>query len=504
MNNVDGRTIDKLRTGIPGFDELSRGGLPENRTTLVSGTAGCGKTIFAVQFLAEGIRSAGETGVFVTFEERPSDIRRNVLGFGWDLEAWEAEGKLRFVDGSPDVGEETLFSGDYDLGALLARITHAVKTVDARRVTMDSLGALFSRYENPALVRNELFRISATLKEMGVTSLVTSERVDDYGVISRYGVEEFVSDNVVIMRNLLEEERRLRTIEILKFRGADHHRGEAPYTISGGEGIVVVPLCQAALDHASPSNRISSGNAELDRMCGEGFYGDAAILVSGATGTGKTLMVTEFMAATAETEERALLVAFEEGPEQIVRNAAGWGCDFAELRENGRLKVICAYPESASLEEHFLWIQAAIAEFRPHRIAVDSLSALERVANVKRFREFMIGLTGFLKQRGIAAMFTATTAALLGGVSITEAHISTITDAIILLRYVELFGEMHRGLTVLKMRGSRHDKEIRSFSIGGDGMRIGKAFRNVGGIIEGRPVHVSGGEIERIQDLFQS
>ncbi|MFP4308102.1 MAG: circadian clock protein KaiC [Desulfococcaceae bacterium] len=500
---MHGNTIEKLPTGIAGFDELSRGGLPKRRTTLLSGTAGCGKTIFAVQFLAQGIRSTGETGVFVTFEEAPADIRRNVLGFGWDLDGWETEGKLRFVDGSPDLGDETLFSGGYDLGALLARITYAVRTIDARRVTMDSLGALFSRYENPALVRNELFRIGATLKEMGVTSLVTSERTEDYGEISRYGVEEFVSDNVVVMRNLLEEERRLRTIEILKFRGADHDRGEAPYTISGGEGIVVVPLCQAALDHGSPSERISSGNEELDRMCGDGFYSDAAILVSGATGTGKTLMVTEFMSAAAETEERALLVAFEEGPEQIFRNAAGWGYDFAKLRGDGRLKVICAYPESASMEEHFLWIQAAIAEFRPHRIAVDSLSALERVANVKRFREFMIGLTGFLKQRGIAAMFTATTPALLGGVSITEAHISTITDAIILLRYVELFGEMHRGLTVLKMRGSRHDKEIRSFAIDGGGMHIGRAFRNVGGIIEGRPVHVAGGEIERIQDLFQ-
>lgn len=501
---MNGKSLDKLPTGIEGFDQLSRGGLPRNRTTLISGTAGCGKTIFATQFLAEGIRRAGENGVFVTFEEAPDDIRRNVGGFGWDLAGWEAADRFRFVDGSPDLTDETVFSGGYDLGALLARITYAVESIGARRVTMDSLGALFSRYENPALVRNELFRISATLKEMGVTSVVTAERTEDYGEISRYGVEEFVADNVVVMRNLLESERRLRTLEILKFRGADHQRGEAPYTIAGGEGIVVVPLCEAALDHDSPSRRVTSGNAALDQMCGGGFYSDAAVLVSGATGTGKTLMVTEFMAGAAEKAERALLVAFEEGPEQIIRNAAGWGYDFTALRDAGHLRVISAYPESASMEEHFLWIQKAIADFQPHRIAVDSLSALERVANVKRFREFMIGLTGFLKQQGISAMFTATTPALLGGVSITEAHISTITDAIILLRYVELFGEMHRGLTVLKMRGSLHDKEIRSFSINGTGMHIGRAFRSVGGIIEGRPIHVGNDEIERIQDLFQT
>jgi len=495
--------VEKLRTGIPGFDEISNGGLPQGRTTLVSGTAGSAKTVFAVQFLAAGIEESGQNGVFVTFEESPADIRRNMGSLGWDIQEWEAEGKWAFVDASPHPGEETIAAGAYDLGALLSRIEHAVRKVDAQRVSMDSLGAIFSQFESATTVRGELFRIASALKEMHVTTMMTAERTQEYGDIGRFGVEEFVADDVVILRNILEQEKRRRTIEILKFRGTTHHKGEYPFTIIPGEGIVVIPLSTLELRQKSSDVRVTSGNAELDNMCNGGFFRDSIILVSGATGTGKTLLVTWFIAGGAANGERCMLLAFEESRGQLFRNAIGWGVDFERMESEGKLKVVCEYPEVMGLEDHLIKMKAAIDEFQPNRLAVDSLSALERVSTVKGFREFVIAMTSFIKHKEVAGLFTSTTPTLLGGTSITEAHISTITDSIILLRYVEMFGEMHRGLTVLKMRGSKHDKDIREFTIDGEGMHIGKAFHNVSGILAGALTHIPPGEMERIGGMFQ-
>ncbi|MBN1177780.1 MAG: circadian clock protein KaiC [Anaerolineae bacterium] len=495
--------VEKLKTGIEGFDLIAEGGLAKGRTTLVSGTAGSGKTVFAAQFLAEGIRKFGEPGVFVTFEETPEDIRRNVSSLGWDVAAWEAAGQWAFVDASPQLGEDTVFSGSYDLGALLARIEHAVNKVSAQRVAMDSLGAVFSRFGDTAIVRHELFRVASALRKMGVTSVMTAERNREYGDVARYGVEEFVADNVIILRNVLDSEKRRRTVEVLKFRGTSHQKGEFPFTILTERGIVVIPLSAIELKQRSSNVRITSGNPALDQMCGGGFFRDSILLVSGATGTGKTLMVTEFVAGGVRNDERCLLFAFEESREQLFRNAVGWGVDFERFEEEGRLKVVCEYPEVTSLEDRLISMKAAIHAFKPNRVAVDSLSALERVSTIRGFREFVISLTSFIKHQEIAGLFTNTTPTLLGGESVTEAHISTLTDSIILLRYVEMYGEMRRGLTVLKMRGSQHDKDIREFSIDSDGMHIGKPFRNVGGILAGNPVRVDPGEIERLSGLFQ-
>jgi circadian clock protein KaiC len=493
--------IDKLPVGIAGFDHIALGGLPRGRTTLVVGSAGSAKTVFAAQFLAEGIKR-GEHGVFLSFEESPRDVRRNLLGFGWDVERWEAEGVWTFVDASPRPDEEAVIVGDYDLGGLLARTEHAIRRVGARRVAMDSLGAIFARFPDTPTVRRELLRVVTTLRELGVTAVMTAERTSEDGDISRFGVEEFVADNVVVLRNVLEDEKRRRTIEILKFRGTAHQKGEYPFTIQPGYGILVLPLSVIELGQRSSEVRITSGVPELDEMCGGGFFRDSIILVSGATGTGKTLMVTEFVEGGVAAGERCLLFAFEESREQLVRNATGWGIDFERMEREGRLRVVCTYPESSGLEEHLLRMRDTIDEFKPHRVAVDSLSALERVSTVKTFREFVIGLTSFMKEQEIAGLFTSTTPTLLGGESITEAHISTITDSIILLRYVETFGEMRRGLTVLKMRGSRHDKEIREFTIDSHGMHIGKPFRDVTGILAGRAVQIAPGEIERVSGLF--
>lgn len=480
------RGIAKLRTEIEGFDLIAEGGLPKGRSTLVSGTSGSAKTVFAAEFLAAGITRADQPGAFVTFEESPDDIRRNMSGFGWDIPAWEATGKWAFVDGSPEPAQSSVVAGQYDLGALLSRIEHAVKKVGAKRVVLDSLGGIFTQLDDPIVIRAELFRIGRALRKLGVTSIITAERLEEHGPIARYGVEDFVSDNVIILRNGLQEEVRRRTIEILKFRGTDHQKGEWPFTIVSGEGVVVLPLSALELKQKSSELRVSSGSPELDSMCGGGFFRDSIILVSGPTGTGKTLLTTQYLAAGDRAGERCLLFAFEESREQLFRNAAGWGVDFAKMEADGRLKVVCAYPESAPLEDHLITMKRMIEEFKPARVAVDSLSALERVAPVKSFREFVIGLGSFVKHQEIPGLFTATTTALLGGTSITETHISTTTDSIVLLRYVEMRGEMRRGVALLKMRGSPHDKDIREFTIDHRGMHIGEPFREVAGILAGR------------------
>jgi len=492
--------LQKLATHIPGFDLIAMGGLTRGRTTLVTGAAGSGKTIFATQFLAEGI-ARGDSAVFVTFEESPRDIRQNVVSMGWDIEAWERQNRWIFVDASPEPSEETLVIGSFDLGALLARIEHGVRRVGATRVSIDSLNAVFTRFQDSGSIRHELLRLVSGVRELGVTAILTSERPTDT-LDDHHSVEEFVTDNVIILRNTLEAEKRRRTIEILKFRGTGHQKGEFPFTVLPNAGIVVIPLSAIQLTQKSSSVRITSGNQDLDGLCGGGFFRDSVILVSGATGTGKTLMCTEFVGGGTGVTERCLLLGFEESREQLFRNADGWGRDFAGMERDGLLRVSCRYPESMQLEDHLLQIKRDIEEFKPARVAVDSLSALERVSTPRSFREFVIDLTSFIKEREIAGLFTATTPSLLGGESVTESHISTITDSIILLRYVELYGEMRRGITVLKMRGSPHDKQIREFLIDNAGMHIGNPFRNVTGILAGNPRQAPAAELDRVEHLF--
>ncbi|MBL8953460.1 MAG: circadian clock protein KaiC [Myxococcaceae bacterium] len=494
--------VEKVPSGIEGLDHITKGGLPAARSTLVAGTAGSAKTIFAAQFLAGGIAKLGETGVFVTFEEPPADIRKNMKGFGWAIEAWEAEGKWTFVDASPDPSLAAMPTGQYDLGALIARIEHAVRKTGAKRVVLDSLGSVFSQHGETALIRHELFRTASALRKMGVTSVITAERMEDYGPIARYGIEEFVADNVIILRNVLEEEKRRRTVEILKFRGTEHSKGEYPFTVTN-DGLVAIPLSAIELKQRSSMLRVTSGITMLDEMCGGGFFRDSIVLISGATGTGKTLSVAHFINGAAQRREKCLLLAFEESREQLIRNATGWGMDYESMEKAGLLKVVCEYPEVKGLEDHLIAIKHQIEEFKPARIAIDSMSALERVGSLKSFREFVVGLTSFIKHQEVTGLFTSTTPTLMGGTSITEAHVSTITDSIILLRYVEIYGEMRRGLTVLKMRGSKHVKEIREFNIDETGMHIGKAFRNVSGILGGFTTQLAQSEVERIGKLFE-
>ena len=484
-----GEELPRLETGIRGLDLISAGGLPEGRTTLVSGTAGSSKTVFAVQFLARGILDKDEPGVFVTFEELPEDIRHNVTSFDWPISEWEAANKWRFVDVTADYAQDVVVAGNYDFGALIARIEHAIKETGAKRVSIDSIGGLFTQFDDARVIRKALFHIGAELKRLGVTAILTSERVAEDGPVARFGVEDFVSDNVIILRNLLEVEKRRKTIEILKLRGARHQKGTYPFTILPDEGMVVLPMSAVELKQKSSDERISCGVDELDEMCGGGFFRDSICLVSGATGTGKTLTSTHFIKAGVDRGESCLLLAFEESREQLIRNARGWGIDFIGMEKSGLLTVEGVYPGSASLEDHLIRIKDRIEEIEPRRVVVDSLSALEHASTIRSFREFVSGVTAYLKEMDISGLLTSTTPTLFGGPSITESHISTITDTIILLRYVETFGHMRRGITVLKMRGSTHEKDIREYTIDGDGMHIGSAFRNVSGILTGAPTH---------------
>ncbi len=503
MDSVANEVI-KQPTGIPGFDKLAYGGLPAGRATMVTGTAGSGKTLLAIQFLVAGIREYDAPGVLVTFEESPEALIRNVESFGWDLAGLVETKKLAVVDASPTPGEDQVAAGDFDLLGLLARIEHAASTVGATRCVLDAVGSVFPQLVDAQAVRRELGRVAYGLRMLNLTTIITAERESDDGPISRHNVEEFVADNVVILRNRLEDEKRRRTLEILKFRGCNHQNGEYPFTASPDDGINILPLSAIELTQESSDVRVSSGNPVLDDMCGGGVFRDSVILVSGATGTGKTLMVTEFVQGACERGERALLFAFEESREQLVRNARSWGVDFAAAERSGNLKVVCRYPESMGLEDHLIQMRRESAEFAPHRIAVDSVSALERVGTRRAFREFVIGLTSAVKQQQVAAMLTNTTGMVAGIESITDAHISSITDSIILLRYVEVQGEVRRGIALLKMRGSAHDKQIREYMISDEGMTIKAGFRGISGILSGVPRRSPlADEAARLQDMFE-
>ncbi len=497
--------VPKIRTMIEGFDDISHGGLPVGRTTLVSGTSGTGKTLLAVQFLYNGITLFDEGGVFVTFEESPTDIIKNAASFGWDLQKLIEQGKLFILDASPDPeGQDVV--GNFDLSALIERIQYAIRKYKAKRVSIDSVTAVFQQYDAASVVRREIFRLVARLKQVGVTTIMTTERVEEYGPVARFGVEEFVSDNVVIMRNVLEGERRRRTIEILKLRGTTHMKGEYPFTMTN-DGINIFPLGAMRLTQRSSNIRVSSGVQTLDEMCGGGFFKDSIILATGATGTGKTLLVSKFIEDACVTGERALLFAYEESRAQLLRNAYSWGIDFEEMERNGLLKIICAYPESAGLEDHLQIIKSELAQFKPSRIAIDSLSALERGVSNNAFRQFVIGVTGYAKQEEITGFFTNTTDQFMGSHSITDSHISTITDTILMLQYVEIRGEMARAINVFKMRGSWHDKGIREYTITENGPEIKDSFRNYERIISGSPSRIvvdEKSELSRIVKGVQS
>ncbi len=484
--------LRRVPTGIRGFEHISMGGLVEGRTTLLVGTSGSGKTLFAIELLYHSIAEFDRPVVFVTFEERPGDIVRNVQRLHWDLAGFIRDKKLVLLDASMERSVVTE-TGPYELYGIISQIGDAVREIDAGLVILDSLGALFYQFENPGILRREILRLSDALQEMGVTSLITAERLEEYGPISRFGIEEFVSDCVVVLRHQLLEEKVRRTIQIYKLRGDRHAKDEFPFTIER-EGICILPLSAAVLTQASTVDRISFGSTKLDEMAGGGLFHDSVILISGPTGSGKTLMGTTFAAEACRRGERVLLLGYEESRPQLIRNALSWGVDFQDWEQKGLLRMVCQYPEAQGLEGHLRAVQREIEQFQPARLVLDSVSALERVGNVRNFREFVIGLTSFVKQKQICSLLTSSSPRLSGGDSITDAHISTITDAILLLRYVEIKGALSRGVIIIKMRGSQHDKQFHEFTIDDKGLHIGEPFVHVPSVLLGIPSSLNDGE----------
>ena len=480
--------LPMLSSGIRGLDNICGGGLPEGEVTLLTGAAGTGKSVLASQFLAAGILESGEAGVFVTLDERPEKTRRFMASLGWDIARWEAEGRWAFLDLSPSGDREIVISEDVDFSWLISRIATAVSRVGAKRVVLDSISDLLTRIGNQPRVRAEVHRLVRSLEQLDVTAIVTAERDHDDTYAARVDVEEFVADNILILRNTLEEGARRRSLEALKLRGTPHLTGEFPFAIRPGEGIVIASLAELQLTHPCSDVRISLGNADVDAMCGGGAMKDSVILVSGPTGTGKSLLVMEFAAAAAGDDGRSLMVSFEESRQQLTRNGRGWGHDLDALQAADRLRLLCQYPESAPAPAHLIQILKAVDEFQPTRVIVDSLSGIQRSSSERVFHEFLLGLTSSLRARGITTLVTTTTPTLLGGPSASGVEASTLLDMIILLRYMEVYGELRRGISVLKLRGSDHTKAILEYTITDHGLRVGAPLPAMTGILAGQPL----------------
>jgi circadian clock protein KaiC len=473
--------IEKVPTGIPGFDHVAMGGLPRRRATVLAGQAGSAKTVFAGQFLAEGVRQ-GSPAVFVTLEEPTADLRANFTTLGWDIAAWEAQDSWRFVDASPLLRDDGT-PVDYSFAALAAQIGQAVDATGAERIVLDSLNSVFSLEPDAGRARQRLRALIGSMRRAGLTIVLTVETpTDPADSLSRFGIEEFVADNVVLLRNARHGKGRRRTVEILKMRGSAHLKGDFGFTVLPREGVVVLPVTGHQMTPGRPAERVPSGIPDLDVLFGGGLIRDSIVLVSGPTGTGKTLLSVEFLAAAAAEGRSALFMGYEESPEQVGRNAVGRGRQFEALRAAGSLHVVSAYPEESALEDHLLDIKQLVENVRPERLVIDSLTALERAGSEQAYREFLVSLTAFLKEQLVTAVFTATTSSQ-GVPSRSDAHVSTLADTLIALRYAERPGRVDRTLTVLKMRGGPHDRSVRSLTIDDEGLHIGEPMPDLVGVI---------------------
>jgi circadian clock protein KaiC len=476
--------MESLETGIPGLDALAFGGLPRRRTTLLTGTPGSGKTVFAAQFLAAGVHSFGQPGVMVSLEEPAEELLTNMGSFDWDMAGLVDRGQIAMIDAT-DRGDEWVM-GRFDFGGLSARIERAVKQVDAERLVIDPLDGLFVGFGDPSEVRRALHGMARALRPLAVTTVLTAERAQENRSLTRFGVEEFVADNLVVLRNTLSEERRRRTLEVVKFRGYQHRKGEFPFIIDPFTGVEVVPFSAMEQEPKAATERVSLGAPDVDQMCGGGVYRDSVVLVTGATGTGKTLLVAQFVQAGLDAGERVLLLSFEESTAQIVRNVSSWGMDFATPMRAEQLRIVSRYPERMGLEDLLVEIKREVEQFELTRIAIDSMTALEHNAPPRAFREFGVGLSGYLKRRGVAVMLTTTLETLTGGESATGVALSSVADSIITLRHVDVEGQLRRGILVIKLRGQKHDRAIREYDITDRGIRILEPFTGIGGILSGQ------------------
>jgi circadian clock protein KaiC len=491
------KTLPKAATGIQGLDEITLGGLPRGRPTLISGGAGSGKTLFGLEFLVRGATQYNEPGVFMSFEESIPDLTKNAASLGFDLARLAADKKL-FLDHVLITRSEISESGEYDLDGLFIRIADAVRRVGAQRVVLDTIESLFSELPNPGILRAEIRRLFGWLKEKGLTTVITAER-DRPDRLTRHGIEEFVSDCVIVLDHRIREEISTRRLRIVKYRGSTHGTNEYPFLIDE-QGISVLPISSLGLDHAAPAERISSGIARLDGMLGgKGFYRGSSILISGTSGTGKTSVAAHFVDAACRRGERCLYFAFEESPRQIVRNMRSIGIDLQPWVRKGLLLFQAARPTYGGIEEHLLVTHKRISSFQPSVVVVDPVTNLIMVSTPNEVRSMLTRLVDFLKTQGITSIFTSLTAGG-GPLEASEADVSSLMDTWLVLESIEVGGERNRALYVLKSRGMEHSNQIREFLLTDHGLRLLDVYLGPEGVLTGS-ARLSQEEREKTVDM---
>jgi circadian clock protein KaiC len=476
------KKLPKAPTGIQGLDEITGGGLPAARPTLVSGGAGAGKTLFALEFLVRGATEFGEPGVFMSFEETLPDLAKNAASLGFDLDRLVKEKKL-FLDYVHISRSEIEETGEYDLDGLFIRIADAVQRVGAKRIVLDTIEALFGELPNPGILRAEIRRLFGWLKDKGLTTVVTAER-DRPDKLTRHGIEEFVSDCVIVLDHRIREEISTRRLRIVKYRGSTHGTNEYPFLIDE-HGISVLPISSLGLDHPAPATRISTGIDRLDGMMGgKGFFRGSSILMSGTAGTGKTSVAAHFVDAACWRGERCVYFTFEESPQQIVRNMRSIGIDLEPWTKKGLLQFHAARPTYAGIEEVLLVAHKHIATFKPKVVVVDPITNLLTVSTLNEVRSMLTRLVDFLKMEEITAIFTSLTAAG-GSLEANEADVSSLMDTWLLLKTIEVGGERNRALYVLKSRGMEHSNQIREFVLTNHGLRLLDVYLGPEGVLTG-------------------
>jgi circadian clock protein KaiC len=479
--NVVASSLPKAATGIDGFDEITRGGLPKGRTTLVCGSAGCGKTLFAMEFLIRGVLEQKEPGVFVAFEETADDLAQNVASLGFDLNELIRKRKLA-VDHVHIDRSEIEETGEYDLDGLFVRLGFAIDSVGAKRVVLDTLEALFASLPNEGILRAELRRLFRWLKDKGVTAVITAER--GAGTLTRHGLEEYVSDCVILLDHRVTDQLSTRRLRIVKYRGSAHGTDEYPFLIDE-EGIKVMPVTALGLSHKASNDRVSSGIAELDSMLGgKGLFRGSSVLVSGTAGTGKSSLAAHFARASCERGERCLYFAFEESESQVVRNMRSIGINLRHWTAKGLLHISASRPTAYGLEMHIARMEKQIAEFKPSAVIIDPLTNLMVIGDKTEVRSALLRLVDLLKLRQITGFFTSLTH---GGEALegTEIGISSLMDTWLLLRDIESSGERNRGLYVLKSRGMAHSNQIREFHLTNQGIKLIPAYLGPAGVLTG-------------------
>jgi circadian clock protein KaiC len=473
--------LPKSPTGIQGLDEITGGGLPSGRPTLICGGAGCGKTLLSMEFLVRGATQYNEPGVFMAFEEAAKDLTKNVASLGFDLKDLIAHKKLvvDFVDIERSEMEE---AGDYDLEGLFIRLGQAIDSIGAKRVVLDTIEVLFSALPNHVILRAELHRLFRWLKDKGVTAIITAERGE--GTLTRQGLEEYVSDCVIVLDHRVSDQVSSRRLRVVKYRGSTHGTNEYPFLIDE-DGISVLPVTSLGLQQIASSERVPTGVPRLDSMLGgAGYYRGSGVLVSGTAGTGKTSLAAHFAEAACRRGERALFFAFEESPSQIIRNMRSIGIDLEPWVKKGLLKFMANRPTFAGLEMHLTTIHKAIKDFKPQVVIVDPLTSFIIGGNDSEVKAMVMRLVDLLKMSQTTSLFTSLT--LSGGaLEQSQVAIASLIDTWLLLREIEVGGERNRGMYILKSRGMAHSNQIREFLLTDHGVELRDVYVGPSGVLTG-------------------